>query len=773
MFKDNIKRSKKMNLKSGLFVIFLLLIIPISFGLSSYNETGTIDGQFVSGTGIFNENLVTSTITSRNFDTLTNIPIVADLDNDGINEIIIVDSPEIRLLDTNLVTVNAITLESGTYSNPIINDIDSDGFPEIILANEVDGNISILQFNGSLFERENTLPNGLPTITGTIETVLHCNDGQSGTEAIACLGYTIVSPTGAPDRNITMFSFNSTGVQDIITTDSVGSNNHICAPLIANIVESDYDNDGRKEFIFDFTIFSVVGNDALKIIYVDVLANLSILTEQTISFTSTILPFPFSYNPVVSGASSCDDSAANPNIARFFTNVLVENIDGIISNGKETIVGINIDTNDFKMIAFRSTGGLLDAFPIFFQADGEILSNVMLSNVFGDTGNVDFCVLGHDDDNQELDLLCASKTTGNIVETVEFKFNTDNRFNITAGFEVENMISHAGQHSNQQINIENEGNTDTTEIITAYGVFRLNDDTFNGSFFVKNLDLIFDNPVGDSACISVDAQQVGSEDIICLTPTQIFYIDDALENQPAKITEVTFNPCVIDSVIKVNETLQILVTVTDQNPSPLSQDLVSSIITVYKDDGNEVSSTIGNVTSGQIQPHSFILNKTGTGFNIEIQGFDIENPDTIDIETQSFTVATNGIKFGDSTCTISFVIEEEIAIEDILNVSATATANEGLTNFIEGASNTFRISPLIVILFLMLGWTIAVLTTGGIAGMTVTMNKVLFMLIGNIFIFIMGAIVGAIPFGVLLVVIILGIFSIVLWARRVFTTNEM
>ena len=74
----------------------------------------------------------------------------------------------------------------------------------------------------------------------------------------------------------------------------------------------------------------------------------------------------------------------------------------------------------------------------------------------------------------------------------------------------------------------------------------------------------------------------------------------------------------------------------------------------------------------------------------------------------------------------------------------------------------------------MLAWTIAILTSGGATNSSmISMNKVIFMLIGNAFIFIVSAILGAVPFGVLLVVVILALFSIVVYFRRMFTANNV
>ena len=653
--------------KEGLIIVFLFLLAS-SFAIAdtSYNNTGGENQDFLADVGIFNENLVTSVVTSRFFGSdITNHPVVADLDGDGTNEIIITIGNKVQLIDTDLVSLASITLNAGSYTIPVLSDIDNDGFTEIIIANEVQANISILKYDGTNFLLNKTFSIPYIDITGTERGMIGCNDGEGGTEGIKCLLVLAHSPYGVGTRNLTATLFNASdsGATIVITSD-ISTSTNFCLPQIPMIAIADYDVDGRDEFIYTFTRFRGSSDDTLDIFYVNDSFDLAYSNEQTGAITS-------GFNPSV-GSGSCDTFSTQENLGNFYTSPLVAEVNG--EAGLETIIGINNDAQDFRIHVFDFEGDELDQHPSFFEADGEIISNVMISNVFGDTGTTDYCVLGSDDDDQQLNLLCGSQLTGNIVQSVEFKFNIDGSLNITKDFPKQNVMAHMAQHSNAQIEISGEGETDTTELVTPYGVFRLNDDTFNGSFFIKNLDLIFANVVGDSSCIQVDAQKQGSDEFICIEGNQIFFINDGVDNAPALITKRTFQPCVVDSIIKENETLQVLITVTDQNPSPLSQDTVSSNVTIYFEDENSISSQVENTLSGQIHPHSFVLNKSITGGIIRMEGFDSENTDNKDIKVQSFTVASNGIEFGDSTCTIESVPDVIATVEDA-TLTEDATSN--------------------------------------------------------------------------------------------------
>ncbi len=753
-----------------LYIVWLMLLIfliPISIAGTEYNETGTTNQLFLAGDGEFNELLTTSLTDSATFSGARHIPLVADLDQDGVNEIILIEDDVLVIRNRDLTDLTEVTIkEGGTFDNLLIFDINADGLPNIIIADQTPataGNISIYQFNNSILTKIRELDLDIPR-TGIefTEVVLNCGD-QSGTlsgkEAVVCLSVWATTPTISGAREITYGAFNFTVTSSQSTFTAFSDANigiDVCLSQIPVMVYNDYDNDGRKEFISSVGTFRQLSADEIRIFYFDVKDNLTFGQDIPRSLID------FNFDPVTTD-QDCDDG-----LGKFFTSPLVSDIKG--DPLKEIIMGVNNDGDDYRLLVFKSTGVFDEDFPKILEADGEILSNVMLMNVFGDTGTEDVCILGHDDDEEILDLLCASPRTSNFVESLEFKFLTTGLFNVSSGYKQRNIITHAAQESNQNINVGG-GLTDTHEIITAYGVFRITDDSFTETlleFNDKRLQLIFPNPIGDAACIPVGLQVTNPprEDILCLTSTQLFLIDDGFSNSPAEIVEEdsSYNPCVIDSTIKLNETLQVSVTVVDPDG-----DLVTSIVTVYKNDPNAQVSIKANVTSGQIQPHSFTLNQTGDGI-IEIQGFDVENPTIIDIQTQTFTVANNGIRFGDSICQLA---PTNVTIESIFNVSQDALSNEGIIGFVEGGSEAFKVSPLIFVLILMLAYTIAVLTTKDkMNDSMISMNKVIFMLVGNAFIFIIGSIIGAISFGILLVIVILFIFAVVLWARRQFTADS-
>jgi len=736
-------------------ILMIILIIPISFSAEDYNETGTSNQQYRVGTGIFNSALTTSSSALRSLTDGQNIPLVSDLDGDGDNEIIVIDSATIRLFKSEtLDIVDSFTMESGTYSNPILQDLDEDGFTEIILANEVNGNVSIVQYNGTVIKKVSQRDFRLPTIaTGQTEIMIQCGDDQNLGESQSCLIVTATSSNGAEKRNLSIGSFNFSDSSPLTTLlSNPNTALDYCLPLIPSISYSDFDTgDTRKEFIFSFTEFDQSGNENLRVFAIDVAEDLTRTTDLNIAFSSN-------YNPSTSPATCAD-------LGKFYTSPLVDDIDGSTSNGKEIIVGINEDSQDFVMKVFKSTGSVLDTHPNLFQADGEIVSNVMKANIFGDTGEVEYCVLGHDDDDQKLDLLCGSQLTGNIFNTLEFKYSTDSRFNVTTNYNEQNIISHMGQHSSATVDISGEGLLNPTELINTYGVFQIKDTTFNGSTFIKTIDLIYENPAGDSACIQVDEQKVGSEDLICLKDTSLTYIDDSISNQPAEITSIETNPC-IDSVIKANTSLEVQVVVTDQNPSPLALDLVSSTVTVYDGDDNMMNSTISGVSSGTTMPHTFVLNKTGSNIALKVQGFDDVEGSAKDVITQSFTVGSSGVEFGDcSSNLITAVTEEETVLTATLTEDATDNA---ITGAITTTASLSGLAGTTFWFILMLAFSMGIYFRG--ASLRWTGNAILGAIaFVNLLFIIIGARVGIISTSLVIIISIISIAIVGVFLGKFFT----
>lgn len=761
-------------MKKLLLIIFLFMIpISLAVGTESYPSISGENQDYSNvGRGEFlldeNSEFIFEQFASGLEDSFAT-PVIADLDNNSILELVIVDQDNIRIFqnkELDIVSVFDFGVAPTEISNILLFDIDDDGFLEIIFVVNL-GTAEFKIFNFSQSE-------GIQ-----LQTEFNLVGATPIRPSIACRAANECILQIADDFSITptlseyeLISFDSTGTTSAITPISQEAHSGVialCSPRDNRIAVADYDGDGNTEYIMSFARRSNFdGNDITYILLW--LNNLTL--EQSGSEIESVSDLTF----------SCDAVPAS------FTSPIVTELLSSSQN-QEAIIGAQTSNDGFRIFVFSgSDGSLAETYPevilgIGTEGEGNIVSNVVFGNFIPEsTGKKDVCVMGFDGSSaQQYELLCGTQSRGlfQFDHTVlPFDFSLLG-FNITEDNKELHHLIHGVQYSDALTEAFGGGSgQDLEEVLTTYGVFRL----FYGALESQNeLQRIFDPSTTRGVNLAIDLEKFGQDDIISMTNTNIFYFDDKGTNGEGVIIDVEYIPCPVDTLIRINTTMQVTVRARDTNTFALGFDRILASTKVYFNDINQQNRSANRSTdqstgevSIQFTPR-FSMNKTITNGLIRTTVTDTENPTVIDIEDQFFSVALNqGLTFEDGvSCTVAVEVFPTQVVS-VLNISAAAAANEGLSNFFETSANQFSVAPIIVVLFLMLGWTIAVLTTKGDQNSSViTMNKVIFMLIGNAFIFIIGTIAGAVSFGILLVFVILGIFGIILWARRMFTSNSM
>ncbi len=768
-----------------LLILFIFLIVPLINAEGNYTEAGNFETDFIRGNGIFNSQLDPNSviISTAVLADPKKIPLIADLDNDGILEIIVLNGNNLVVFQNKSLSVSdTISLNAPSterYSNMITFDIDGDLEPEIILVGEKREIIHILNFtSGQGLVVQNEINFSFNSHTGNEGSI-----SPSGLITIGCesanrclMAYADEQDTGIIGfgENTVLFAsyFNSTTVANEITLDTSVTFSAHCPPKIRLMEKADYDEDGSVEFIFAYSEPNIATGDTgddLTVYWVDILAN-NTPNEEISTTTSEVGEIIVASGGVeylcdnANGASAFRFSGGSGTAiaGKFFTAPLVYNAD-FTSAGLETIIGVMTDNNEFIMIMYDETGAEIREFPFIQESEGQILSNMFQAEIFDDTsGDSDFCVFSQESTENRLALTCGSliDTDGFGLlnsQTIEFRGDGLATFNVSHDFDEWNIITHSVEYDSSNAN---------DEILTTFGILEADISGASCIFANCDLNLLFQNPKADGAVISSDIEQVGLEDLLVLSSTNLFYLDDGFVNQPAVISQFTTNPC-IDSVWQQNTSVEITVTATDPE-----NDLVQVSATLYADDSNEITQISANVSSGTSVPFSFTANKTIGAGTLRMTAVDAINNPTVDTIERSFSVATNGVEFGECVTT------EDIALI-VANVSATfeltagAEANQGLTNFFNQSSNAFSLSPFIIAILLMLAWTITVITTSnGMEQGLITQNKMISILAGNLFIFLLSVIAGAIPFGVMLVIIIIGVIIIGIWVRSMFTSSR-
>lgn len=746
-------------------IIFTLLIIVL-FSLTvsaneDYNETGNFNGEFILGTGFFNQQLTSTDSSTRSLSNPRLMPLVADLDLDGTNEIIVLDGDTVRLFQTKSLTI-LDSFDLGTdvrTSNMLIFDIDGNdsGIPEIIVAQGASiQQLHILEWNGSVFSRQNQI--NLSDIFDSLSPDYIIKCGKVNNCLIASSGR--IDSAGLGDMVVA--GFNSTVIDitnELVLFSPVGD---YCFPRIKIMQYKDYDNDLDDEYIFSFIDIITGSSDRLHVEYIRLFDNLTPVRDQGLgSFIDTTLAGLDTINPFSTNTARC----ITENADEYITSPLVFDIDSSPSNGLETVVGIMLETtefgsdDEFKMVSFDRDLTFLDDYPEFFDSDGQLLSNVFVADAFDDTLKIDFCVLANDQVSEILTVICASESTGNIPETITYDIEDTSGLsftNLTNEFGNFHPVAHSASHS---------GTTGESEIISSYGVLQLD---FNSCDTFGDCDLIriFENPQQPGAVVMADVEKVGRDDMLVLTDTNIFYIDDKFTNSPGEITEIFTNPC-IDSTWMINTTVEIRVTVED-----VDGDLVSANVIFYDGDTNEQESGFSaNVSSGTTFTFPFIANKTiGTGV-ITTQGRDFQNPTVIDEEDITFSVALNGVEFGDCTTTIDVLTTTEIAagvaVVTAANITATNLGNNSIKNALEDISSLTNLGGTVIWLILMLTiaigvWFHDITETHPTAALGVIAISQGLMLI-------LGTLLGILPIGIIITIVVISIVFLGVWLGRLIT----
>lgn len=759
--------------KKQIFLVMLVIsVFPVVLAESEYRNIGGTDYDFLQGDGAFNEVLSSST-QSRTVVNGKAVPLVANLDNSGVQEIIVIDGDTIRLFqNTSLGVLDSFLIPGGLSENPrpIIADIDMDGFLEILVPNSDSRNVTILEFNGTDFFIDLNIDFSGALVGGTAisrEFHIGCELNNSVSDVPECLLVHTFNDAGAGVEIVEVVGFNSTTVGSSTNLQSLQANG-VCMSKVPVISSVDYDEDGTDEFVFSYMILQDSTTDQIDIHFIEVDDVLTITNEVQITRSGI--------NPSISdGANGCSE-----NRNKYFTSPVVGDFQGA-GGGLETVFGVMESANDFKIFLYDSAGSEIDDYPEATSVEGTILGNPMAANVFGDTTTSDFCVFGFDDVDEVISLICASPLTaagGFLAQNIRFGFDSTGLFNYSVDYNIPTTIAHMANMKIENVDIDGTGLIDTDELIIGHGVFQLSEES-SGIFFETNeLDRIF--VLNDEkACIPIQYVPTLPSDLICLGDTLLTYVNDNLINRPAAIQSFTENPCIDAGAVGINSTLQVTITAIDQNDPPLAQDLVTTRVTLYVGTPNVQISIIDNQTSGSQVVHLFEfpnaanatasfpggINTTGV-VTMTYEAFDTEFPSTIDTITQTFTVGNSGNTFGDC-------ISGQTIISDVIDTNATLTSvlpqtqtNNAVTNAMIVLGNLFGLSGNLVWLIIMVSFAIAfwsAVLAGQVSGNSalgaIAIMEVLLLIIGTFLGFLSTSLVIIIAaIGAIIIAVFIGKF---------------
>lgn len=727
-----------------MFILLILMAVPMIQAevYTNYTQVGGFNNDFRLGESSFNSYLSSDCGTdikcsTRNIGGRVMSPLVADLDNDGINEIIINDGSNFRLYhgkDMEIVDSYPLGLVP-VRDYFIAYDIDGDNYTEIIA--DYGNTIYILKYNGSHFFSNNSFTSA----SNLIYSYLACKG----------INNCILAYKENTGYSTAVLGFNSTGMVNSITIDS----NMYYFPQNRNIQVADTDNNGDYEYIFNY----ILSSKYIKIAFINQ-SNNGFVRLQSLCSPSQ---YPYALSDDV------------------FTSLLVMDIDGSISNGQEIIIGLMDTSSTFKIYSYDKDCNLIDDYPETAKGSGILVSNPFRAKIFPDDTSTDgnaFCVMGFDKIDNNIEIVCGDETTSLIPETYTFDWEVSG-FNVTAGYE---LLTHAVQ-TDSSLSTENH-NPD--EILTSYGVFGLD---YSGVLCVASHDcdmsLIWENPKSNGVVISADVEYLGFEDLLVLQSNNIWYIDDGYTNNQAYLGDGEINPCVVDNVIKTNTTVQVQYQVLD-----VEGDTVNTTTIIYY--GTPYNQSSGWVSGSSGTTFNFLFTANHSALNQKIRiyykdDFNSEHTNNPEYEEFTFSVSDSATtQYGDCTSYFSGTTPEESEAQDTgaeceqnsdcssgmcvdgVCVAETDNTDNAIVNAGNTISHEFEIPKFFLVLFVLLIATYVIAVNQEIESSVKMPIIALIWIVGIV----AGAKFGFISTGLIVTIVILSIAVAVVFVRRVIDSSR-
>ena len=621
-----------------ILMIFSVLLSSMVFS-ENISSRGTNDNKYIlADSGVFNQALgsVNTFIKTLSNNNLRQNPLFYDYDNDGTTEIIVSDGADIKIYNKSETSVD---LETGFSSNHIIGDyslynFDSDLYLVLtaIDSGEYVG-VDVWLYNDSLNNFQ-FVANHTPQIPvknqvndrGGYILSFQCDETTGKCLSIFTNTHDIGGSTFRQFLYAYSFELNGTALQLGNFSYTVGTGaTDICLPKLSDITL----NSGQ----YWISTYGDSTGDDVNIFALSLNSSFGVNLDTTFGVSS------------ISVGAGIGCASANPNGK--VTAPLIADINGYLP--EEVVIGVNNDLDEFKMYSFTKSGVTIDDYPEVFLADGVLLSNPFIATAISEHGedNSDFCVLGYTED-RKLDLLCASEFMTEFFGTGNSKeYITDNN-NSFAIQNTNQTLIYGTQMYNGLTNGKN-----LIEIITPYGVYVIDESN-------EKLIPIYGIDYNVGTLISNDVENVGFADLIYLTKNALIYIDDKFVNTNAQIDGYSINPCT-EQIWKVNTTASISITSIDDE----GDNIQTRAILYYGDVNENITQDSGwstAVASGSTTQFSFTAESLRSNSVIRLMTRDIrvEHQNTSNYIDLVFSVATDGVSYGDCVTTKTDLIEEEI-----------------------------------------------------------------------------------------------------------------
>jgi len=521
-------------------VIFTFLISSIVYSETIYPNWGGLNDDFYTDelSKWNSENEDTEVADQFAIDDPYYVPLIKDLNDDGIKEIIVLGDNDLYLLKANITQGNielflqdaystGQTSETKYFSNIIVYDIDSDGYDEVIFYGIETQHYYIMNWNGT-----DLYDTGYGMTSPKTSWISAPNEEDSSTVIIGC---------GDTDGCILLYNDRSTqsaiGTRELRARQFDNTNDSAVNEVILETQSAVPDNP-----LFCFSRYKSVSYANDKYYYTfsnSATSNQIILASLEVNSTEQL-----DYDTVINNDFTSDLPNNCDQGMTWYTSPLT--MDFTNSVGEEIIYGYTVDLSDnFRMIAYKQDYDKIQNYPFASEADGVLKSNPFKATLDPDSPETSVCVVGYEKnlgDFGTIDILCADEQSGELIPTDNHEFIHEFETQVEYNVSEQNFYTITAHAINTLQN-------DRSEYLTPYGVFSIEDlSTTSDILFCKNpasgkcdADIIYTMPLAtEVAVVPVDyLNEEGKEDLIGFTDVSVFYLDDGYVNQNAYIADCT------------------------------------------------------------------------------------------------------------------------------------------------------------------------------------------------------------------------------------------
>lgn len=672
----------------GVIPLFFLILF-CSFATADYTQIGGDNANFHLEPSIWTTDAGSSSafLTAPVF-----APLIADIYGSAEKEIIVTQLLTFDVYTQDLTLIDSFSHGAiSTISAPVIANVS--GSPSIVWYDDVEYTLKAYDYNGTFNRVFNITIADIKGVGASFDgAVVSCDANR------CYLGVSNV--IGANDDRVSYFSVNSTAVISNITAVTGTGAEVFCIPLNPVMPINDYDGDGDSDLIASYFRVDHGGGDseAAIIHYVNI-ADTGVLT-----LAATITE---AMGDIIDTGTFCRQSVAlTPIPGSYITSPYVANIDGSAGNGKETIIGIQKDVNEFAMFSYLASHSALDRYPEIQDADGVMISNVMGANTdYSNPGEFNtFCVAGYNTDAHQLEILCGSPNTLLVTQTLEFFYDAAD-FNITPDRYRIHSLTHSGDYFDY-FHHSGYDPFNPDEFITPFGILTPNYN--NTGIFATctflgfcGLDSQYDFGVNNLTLTGADFNATGAADIIGLTDTKLYKFSSGYDNVQCD-SETCFNSYTIDPCLNQTWERNTAVEITIKPQDVELNNMQARAILYYGSDNAMDSGFSADITAGNSAILSFTANKTTalSTLRMQVRQGNTSAVDTIDL---SFSVSESGAVLG--SCTTNVIVgetpEESETASSETGTSANTPTNNAITRGLDAIGAVFSIPAAILWLLFM------------------------------------------------------------------------